>query len=197
MRPSWCPWEKTALPVYSQHFLEKWMDHYCCTNAISICQKHQTSSYTELYLLHLNLLLYCLYQSISGEINLIFHCWHNCFYSVAKLVYVAIWCPFKCQLDEVQTLFDCIRLGNDKADQSLRHHTLSKPNCYSGGLKNCALSPAWDETSDYCGHIELLQQQRKRDIGKSKRSNTSLWVKSVESHFQVHLHLFFYWIWSP
>lgn len=94
MRPSWCPWEKTALPVYSQHFLEKWMDHYCCTNAISICQKHQTSSYTELYLLHLNLLLYCLYQSISGEINLIFHCWNNCFYSVAKLVYVAIWCPF-------------------------------------------------------------------------------------------------------
>lgn len=96
------------------------MDHYCCTNAISVCQKHQTSSYTELYLLHLNLLLYCLYQSISGEINLIFHCRHNCFYSVAKLVYVAIWCPFKCQLDEVQTLFDCIRLGTDKADQSLR-----------------------------------------------------------------------------
>lgn len=76
----------------------------------------------------------------------------------AKLFYVAIWCPFEC-VSWMRGKHCVIGLGSDlmiRATSLWNHytsHTQRAKLLQQWTQKLCAVSPAWDETNDSCGHI--------------------------------------------
>ena len=86
-----------------------------------------------------------------------------------KIFHVAIWCPFEC-VSWMRGKHCVIGLGWEPMIRATRlwnhytSHTQWAKLLQQWTQKLCAVSPAWDETNDSCGHIYSCSTQGKKEV---------------------------------